>query len=672
LDAGALLIATIAVLIPGIGASLALHRPGEVPLATRIALSFGLGYAAVALSAVVLEVLHVLSEASFIALLAAVTGVAWMLVLRRAGLGAHMSALAEELRQERWLVLSGLAMLVAFAVMRLRFSPLINFSMFGPWRYWADGLEIADAGRVPHLTLQWGATYTPTVSKVILNSYHAGLSYLIGSAPLPAMGALLWVAAVGFAAALWSLGRELGLRYTAALLPPLVLVLLDNELHRDLDVYTAENVGRMAAVCALALGVRTLRTRGGRAETIATGVLFAVAAGSHGIPAFVMILGLGCYAVALMLVEGDRRGIVLRLAAVAAVTGLVWGASVGLSGGDVGFQGAKGSNRYAAFGAGVDPTASLFTGALVTRPPDSDHWYIAPDHLLRGFVASAITRPASDLWLWLVPAGTLVLALAALWRFPEELRPLPLSAWLLGALLIAVALLFSYRYSTYIPGTFGPHRLYDYACLLLTLVVLACLEGAIGLLTPVRRWLPAAVATVLVLGFGATAAVAGAPARHGWQDNGRKAVAVTDWVDAHLPCGSRLLVDRLTLGTFAAQTGRVSVAEGMGPYLRPSELHTVLDIVLGAHAFFRDPAAHAGFLRAQAVDYVLVVKDVRIGSMVDTLEKDVDPARFHGLPFLKLVHSDDNVDVYRVEAPGSGSTSPPNPAHYPGLECRRP
>jgi hypothetical protein len=372
--------------------------------------------------------------------------------------------------------------------------------------------------------------------------------------------------------------------------------------------------------------------------------------------------------VALMLLEPDRRGVVLRVGAVLAVTVLVWGASLGLSGGDVGFQGAKGSNRYAAFGSGVDPTASLFTGELVRRAPDSDHWYISPEHLARGFVASSITRPASDLLLVAIPLGTLLVALAMLVWFPDELRPLGLAMWLLGAVLVAVALLFSYRYSTYIPGTFGPHRLYDYACLLLTLIGLGCLEGVLGSLDRVRRWLPAVAAAVLVLAFGATAAVAGGSARHGWQNNGQKAVAVTDWVDANLPCGSRLLVDRLTLGTFAAQTGRVSIAEGMGPYLRPTELHTVLDIVLGAHAFFRDPAGHRDFLREQSVDYVLVVKDVRIGSMVDTLEKDVDPAAFRGLSFLRPVHSDDRVDVYRVVGLGGGKV--PDPSGFPGLHCR--
>ena len=61
------------------------------------------------------------------------------------------------------------------------------------------------------------------------------------------------------------------------------------------------------------------------------------------------------------------------------------------------------------------------------------------------------------------------------------------------ALLLGIALLFSYRYATYIPGTFGPHRLYDYVCLLVLLLVLGCLEQAVGLLSRLRAGLPAIV-----------------------------------------------------------------------------------------------------------------------------------------------------------------------------------
>jgi len=667
LNAGAILIALLVMVIPGAGASLALHRPGEAGIPTRLATCFGLGYAAVALTAVVLEILHALVPASFVLLLAAVTVALWAAGLRRASLREHAAALREELQSEGLLAAAGLAAIVLFAAMRLRFSPLLNFSMFGPWRYWADGIEIADAGRVPHQTLQWGAAYTPTVSKVILNSYQAGMSYLIGSAPLPAMGALLWVASVGLACGLYALGRELGLRRTAALLPLLALVLVDNELHRDLDVYTAENTGRMAAVCALVLGVRALRRRQGWQEPVAAGVLFAVAAGSHGIPAFVLMLGLGCYAAALLVIERERRAIVLRGMAVVGVTVLVWGAALGLSGGDVGFQGAVGNDRYASFGASVDPTASLFTGKLVDRS-GGDHWYIPPENLARGLVASATTRPAGDLALIGVPLLALAAALVlVIWR-RDELRPLGLFVVLLSAVLYVIALFFSYRYRTYIPGTFGPHRLYDYACLLLLLLVLGAVESGLGLLTRIRPALPSLLCAGAVVAAGLVAAVDGGPARHDWRENGQRALQVTDWVDANVPCDARILVDRLTLGTFAAQTGRVSVAEGMGPYLRPSELQTVLDLVLGAHSFFQDPAAHRSYLRRQRVDYVIVVKDVRVGSMVNALEQGVDPARFEQVPVLQEVHSDDTMDVYRVA--GQDAPARPDPARFSGLDCR--
>ena len=160
--------------VPGAGASLALHGPGDAGIAQRLALCFGLGYAAAALTGVVLEILHVLNVVTYLGLLVVVTVVLWGVAVRRDGLRAHAGALRDDFVADRWLTASGLVAMLLFALMRLRFSPLLNFSMFGPWRYWQDGLEIADAGRVPHQTLQWGATYTPTVSKVILTATRRG------------------------------------------------------------------------------------------------------------------------------------------------------------------------------------------------------------------------------------------------------------------------------------------------------------------------------------------------------------------------------------------------------------------------------------------------------------------------------------------------------------------
>ncbi|MGH3139428.1 MAG: hypothetical protein ACRDQE_06815, partial [Gaiellales bacterium] len=71
------------VLVPGIGAMLAVYPPGRAGLATRIALAFGLGYAAVGLTATGLVIAHVLSRSSFLVALLAVTMALWAAGLRR-------------------------------------------------------------------------------------------------------------------------------------------------------------------------------------------------------------------------------------------------------------------------------------------------------------------------------------------------------------------------------------------------------------------------------------------------------------------------------------------------------------------------------------------------------------------------------------------------------------
>src|SRR5439155_11967774 len=182
------------VLVPGLGAMLAVYPPGRAGLATRIALAFALGYAAVGLTATALVIAHVLTSSSFLVALTAVTLALWAAAMRRGRPREHLAAMREELAEDRVAIVAGLVVLLAIAVVRLRSSPLLDFQMFGPWRYWADGLELADAGQVPAQSLQWGALYTPAISKLVLNSFHAGSSYLLGASPLPAMGALLWVA----------------------------------------------------------------------------------------------------------------------------------------------------------------------------------------------------------------------------------------------------------------------------------------------------------------------------------------------------------------------------------------------------------------------------------------------------------------------------------------------
>ena len=658
------------VLVPGIGAMLAVYPPGRAGLATRIALAFGLGYAAVGLTATGLVIAHVLSRSSFLVALLAVTLALWAAGLRRGRPGDHLQSLREELAEDRFAIAAGLVVLLAIAVVRLRSSPLLDFEMFGPWRYWADGLELADAGRVPAQSLQWGALYTPAISKLVLNSFHGGSSYLLGASPLPAMGALLWVASTGLAAGLWALGRELGLRLLSPLLPLLTLTLLNDELRRNLDVYTAENVGRMVAVCGLVVGVRALRDREGWLEPVVAAVLFGAGFATHGVPVVALMIALGWYGVARLVLEWDRGAIVARMAVIAVGAPALTVALLLSAGGTIGFQGASGADRYGSFGPGVDPTASLLAGTVEHSPTGTGHWFIPPHGILTYFLRTVTTLDDPPrMLLWVIPIAAIVAAVAMARLLPVDLGSTAIMAVGLGLSLVALAFLFSYRYTHADPGPVR-HR-------------------SRVRLPAARRWSswcwrrssrrsggsrgcgrgrrPRSRRSSSRSRPSRSARPSARPAR-ATTTNGVRALSILDWVAAHVPCDARILPDRVTLGTFVAATGRVSVVEGMGPYLRPEMLHPVLADVLRAHRFFERPAGGRRFLRREGVDYVIVVKGVRIGSMVGTLDSGVDPAGLAGVDFLRPVYTSPDADVYRVR--GSGRLSGfPDPADYSGFMC---
>jgi hypothetical protein len=382
------------------------------------------------------------------------------------------------------------------------------------------------------------------------------------------------------------------------------------------------------------------------------------------------MIAMGWYAIARGLLDRAWREILGRLVVVAAAAVALTVALLLASGGSIGFQGASGNSSYASFGHGVDPTASLLSGTVRRSPTDHGHWYVRPQAIMDDFTDSATTLKDAPAWLvWLLPVGGLAVAVVVLRRFPRDLAPLGLLAAGTAATLLAVAFLFSYRYRTQIPGRFGIDREFDYLPLVLVLAVLGLGEAALVRLRTVRAWIPVAVLAALVVVPAVAVGATAGPARQGWEQNGRDAVAVLDWVDEHAPCGARILPDRVTLGTFAAATGRVSVVEGMGPYLRPEMLHTVLGLVLRAHRFFERPAGGAAMLRRLGVDEVLVVKGVRIGSMVGTLEAGVDPEAFRSVPYLRLIDSSSVLDVYRVRRPAGGSF--PDPASMAGFHCER-
>jgi hypothetical protein len=663
--------------VPGAGAVLALFPPGRIGVVTRVALVFGLGYAITGGVAYVLTVLHAMRPVPYFVLVALATVACWVVALRRSTLRAHARAILDEVRADPWPLAIGAVVLLVVAVVRTTF--LRNLPIIAPFRYWVDGLEIADAGRIPAFTLHYGAPYAPATSKVFLNAFTAGTVFATGADAVRALPALLWVGSMGLIVAMWASGRELGLRFTAPLLPVLAMVnrtFLSPELTIDLSSYKAEVMGRLVAVAALALGLVVLRERGDRTKAVVAGALLAVAAATHLVPFLVVVIVLGWFAVARLILEHRQwRGLVRAVATTGAVAAVLAGALLLLPKGDIGFQGAETPGGYN-LSRGFDETQYLYTGHVLTKShPTPGGWYIPPGRVASMYVARALGLPPASRFRSLVDpmgpillVGGLILAVAMLLWFPKDLRPIGLTAWGLGLSLIAVALFFSYRYDVYVPAWFGVRRMFDQGAIPIILAGLAAIEAGLVVLA---RWRPKAglaagcVVALLVTGLIAprgTMAAQPASVR-------AEVVEFVDWVRANIPCDARLLTNERTVGFIRAMTGRASILEGMGPFLRPDMLDQVVDLTLGARGFYTNPEGSSAYLEQHGVTHVLVLKAIRLG-FPGPVVQTVDPALLRDVPFLEPMYSSPVFDAYRVVGL-TEATGFPKPQDYPGYTCWR-
>lgn len=664
--------------VPGLGAVLAAYGPGRPGIATGLALVPALGYGVAGTCSFVLTLLGVLRPATVFPVLGVVTVLLWLVGLRRGSLRVRVRAAGAELRADPWALGLGLAVMVSIAVIAISFSPALTFGSSSSWRYWADAREIADAGRIPARSIQYGVLLKPTTSKSFLNAFVATVALGPGRDMVAAFGAMVWVGAVGFALGLWAVGRELGLRLTAPLLPVLTIMnrsFLYKEISSDLHVFKAETFGRMAAVAAVAVAVRAIRGRRGWGDALLGGAMFGVSAGTHLVPTLIGVLAVGWYAVTRLLRESGRGSTLARTAVVGATAAALALGVLFLPRGDLGLQGSGGAKSYASFGPRFDPTRYLSAGVTKSRPR-TGRFYISPVDVYRGYVARA-TRilPGSRLGdQWLVPLeallaiGGLLLAVAALLWFPPAVRSNVLMAWGLGASLVAVAIYFSWRYHEFVLAWFGVRRLFDYSSVPLVLMALTLIEAAVVLAPRVRVPSAAAVAAglaVVVLG----GALLLPDAYLSGLEPTRQRAAPLDWIRANIPCDARILMRERTAGVLEAATGRVGVVEGMAPHLRPAVLKPVVKLLLAARAFFADPVRRASFLRGEAIDYVIVTG--RIAGYRSPLGKDVDIGLLDAVPALRLIHDGDGLRVYRVVPPPSNHGRYPSSIGYPGYTCAR-
>jgi hypothetical protein len=665
---------TFLLAVPGAAAVLVLFGPGELSVPTRLALVFGLGYAIVGGAAYVLTIARVMLPVPFLLLVAAISLGLWFVAVRRRSLREHGRAIRSEFLADRWNLVIGLLVIALIGVVRASF--LRNVPIISPFRYWVDGSEIADAGRIPALSVQYGRLFPPATSKVFLNAFNAGVNFATGGDALRSLASLAWIGSMGVVVGLWALGREMGLRVTAVLLPVLTLVnrlFMADELTVDAASYKAEIFGRLVAIAGLVLAIVVLRDRKPRREAVLAGALLAVAAGTHLVPFLVVGVILAWYVVARLILDRDRGRTVRVAAAIVVTTGVLGSGILLLAGGDIGFQGAQRPGQYQVGTAGFDETRYLYTGEIPDHPLTHPRWYIAPRTVIAAYFARTFRLPPrSALRDLLTPLRTilpivgLLLAVVMLVWFPRNLRPIGLVAWGTAATLVLLALFFSFRYDVYVPAWFGVRRLYDYGTIPVYLVGLALIEAGFLLLSKARPLAGVVVGSAFVV------LVAGvvAPNRTfaGQSGTTRSQVAeFVDWTRQATPCDARILINERTVGIVRALTGRVAILEGMGPFLRPDMLRDVVGLMLSARDFFDDPAANSGFLANESVDYVVVMRDLRVGFRGPVVEH-LDAAALKAVPFLEQVHSSSAFDAYRVVGLPHRSGYP-KPEDHPGFSC---
>jgi hypothetical protein len=439
---------------------------------------------------------------------------------------------------------------------------------------------------------------------------------------------------------------------------------LNSEFAEDTTTYRVETLGRMLAVCAAVVALAIVRGRGGRREAVVAGVLLGAGAGTHLIPVAVLGVFVVLYAAASLALDGaGRRRRAGRIAwaagAAALVTVVVWLAALGASGGDLGFQRARGSGGYPGFPATLDPTKT-FEVVKPSHPRGRrSGWAIRPSQIGTVAVSSVfnevqIATPRRDF------AGLALLAIgsaAALLRRRRSLGPAVVAAWATAVVLVGLGLYFSHRYRTFVPATFGPRRLFEYGVLLAVLTAVVVASAAFRETAArigrrrgrtVRRAGAVVAAALAVL-------VAASVSPRQTSPLEQRGFQLMQTLARTVPCDARMLVNVRTAGSFEVLARRTSVDEGMAPYLRPSVLRRVLPVVLGAKAFFKDPAANRAFIDRERVDVVIAVAESKVGGR--PLLKHDRRSALKGVSWLRPLARTPGYTIYATPALAQGAKS---------------
>src|SRR5689334_4757764 len=114
------------VLVPGFGALLTVFPPRRLPLIAAAALAFPVGFACIAVVALALALLHILTLPIFLCVSLLGTVAAWVAALRRHGLGGRAAAWRSEIAAEPWVHGTWALVIGGFAVVRATYFPELN------------------------------------------------------------------------------------------------------------------------------------------------------------------------------------------------------------------------------------------------------------------------------------------------------------------------------------------------------------------------------------------------------------------------------------------------------------------------------------------------------------------------------------------------------------------
>ena len=161
--------------------------------------------------------------------------------------------------------------------------------------------------------------------------------------------------------------------------------------------------------------------------------------------------------------------------------------------------------------------------------------------------------------------------------------------------------------------------------------------------------------------------LANLPSANVHQEAIKNTIAYLDWIKSNTACDARMLSNHRTPGTYQVLTGRASVDEGMGPYLRPPMLDRILHLIK-TRMFYQHPEQGRSFLRQRGVDYVIAYRREPANPNLRAFGANLQDLSRQ--PFLRPVFQNQQVSIFQVVGlPGSRSL--PLATDRPGYDCNR-